>query len=396
METKETIMNELNNIKSALETSLTEKANASAKNVEDKFSEVNKAIEQLKSMKPDVNAEEFKAVKDNLDTTIKALDIVQERMKPVVKSSAPQSWNDMVVKSMAENKSSIQSVQTSTQKFQVKTVGDMTTIANLTGNIPYTYRPGLVPLPFENIHARNLFTVTPSETDSYHFYRHTLGEGVINWQGGENTAKQQIDEDLTEVTVNLDYLAGYLKVSRKMLRNFSALQSYLGRWLPERYYQAEDTKAWISIVGQATGATDSTGTDMIQRVIRTIGAQKQARYNPNAIIVDGNTWAKMLTYKTTGGEYTLPMGVVNILPTGQLTICGIPVYTATWVGGNEAIILDTRYFEIIQSEGLSLQFFEQDSDNVTKNKITARIEASVGFAVLDPAAISVLALEAVS
>lgn len=397
METKETIMNELNNIKSALETSLTEKANASAKNVEDKFSEVNKAIEQLKSMKPDVNAEEFKAVKDNLDTTIKALDIVQERMKPVVKSAAPQSWNDLVVKAMTENKSSIQSVQNTTQKFQVKTVGDITTATNLTGNIPYTYRPGLVPLPFENIHARNLFTVTPSETDSYHFYRHSLGEGAINWQGGENTAKQQIDEDLTEVTVNLDYLAGYLKVSRKMLRNFSALQSYLGRWLPERYYQAEDTKAWISLVGQATGATNTSGTDMISNIIRTIGAQKQARYNPNAIIIDGNVWAKILTYKaSTSGEFTQPIGVVNILPTGQMTICGIPVYTATWVGGNEAIILDTRYFEIIQSEGLSLQFFEQDSDNVTKNKITARIEASVGFAVLDTAAISVLALESVS
>lgn len=397
METKETIMNELNNIKSALETSLTEKANASAKNVEDKFSEVSKAIEQIKSMKPDVNAEEFKAVKENLETTIKALDIVQERMKPVVKSSAPQSWNDMVVKSMTENKSSIQAVQNTTQKFQVKTVGDITTATNLTGNIPFTYRAGLVPLPFENIHARNLFTVTPSETDSYHFYRHTLGEGVINWQGGENTAKQQIDEDLLEVTVNLDYLAGYLKVSRKMLRNFTALQSYLGRWLPERYYQAEDTKAWISMVGSATGATDTTGTDMISRIIRTIGAQKQARYNPNAIIIDGNVWAKILTYKaSTSGEFTQPIGVVNILPTGQLTICGIPVYTATWVGGDEAIILDTRYFEIIQSEGLSLQFFEQDSDNVTKNKITARIEASVGFAVLDPAAISVLALESVS
>lgn len=397
METKETIMNELNNIKAALETSLTEKANASAKNVEDKFSEVSKAIEQIKSMKPDVNAEEFKAVKENLETTIKALDIVQERMKPVVKSAAPQTWNEMVVKAMTENKSSIQSVQNTTQKFQVKTVGDITTATNLTGNIPYTYRQGLVPLPFENIHARNLFTVTPSETDSYHFYRHTLGEGAINWQGGENTAKQQIDEDLTEVTVNLDYLAGYLKVSRKMLRNFSALQSYLGRWLPERYYQAEDTKAWVAMVGSATGATDTTGTDMISRIIRTIGAQKQARYNPNAIIIDGNVWAKILTYKaSTSGEFTQPIGVVNILPTGQLTICGIPVYTATWVGGDEAIILDTRYFEIIQSEGLSLQFFEQDSDNVTKNKITARIEASVGFAVLDTAAISVLALESVS
>jgi len=75
-----------------------------------------------------------------------------------------------------------------------------------------------------------------------------------------------------------------------------------------------------------------------------------------------------------------------VSPAGQVLICGIPVYTASWVGADKALVGDSRYFEIIQSEGLSLQFFDQDADNVTKNKVTARIEASVGFALIDPAA----------
>lgn len=113
--------------------------------------------------------------------------------------------------------------------------------------------------------------------------------------------------------------------------------------------------------------------------------------------MDGAVWAKLLTYKaSTSGEFTMPIGTITISPAGQLMILGIPVYTASWVGGDEVLIGDWTSFEIVQSESLSLQFFEQDGTNVRENKITARIEASIGFAFLQPAAMSVLAIESVS
>lgn len=399
--TKDGILGELNNIKAALESNLNEKAEAQSKNLDEKISEVNKSIEAVKSAKPEVTAEDLKAVKDNLDVTIKALDVVQTRMKSENYKSykaTPTSLNEVIVKTMDENKAEIvKDSKNKNAKFTIKAVGDFSIANSLSGNIPYTYRDGLVPAPFEMVHARNIFAVTPSATDSYHFYRHSQGEGTIDFQKYEYVSKNQIDEDLTEVTVNLDYLAGFMKISRKMLRNFPALQSYIGRWLPERYYNREDTKAYQTLIASATGTTDSSGTDILSRIIRTIGSQRQAKYNVNAIIVDGNVWAKILTYKAdSSGEFTMPIGVVTIAPSGQLVVCGVPVYVASWIGGDEAIVCDTRYFEIIQSEGLSLQFFDQDDNNVQMNKVTVRIEASVGFAILDPAAFSVLALESVS
>lgn len=399
--TKDGILGELNNIKAALESNLNEKAEAQSKNLDEKISEVNKSIEAVKSAKPEVTAEDLKAVKDNLDVTIKALDVVQTRMKSENYKSykaTPTSLNEVIVKTMDENKAEIvKDSKNKNAKFTIKAVGDFSIANSLSGNIPYTYRDGLVPAPFEMVHARNIFAVTPSATDSYHFYRHSQGEGTIDFQKYEYVSKNQIDEDLTEVTVNLDYLAGFMKISRKMLRNFPALQSYIGRWLPERYYNREDTKAYQTLIASATGTTDSSGTDILSRIIRTIGSQRQAKYNVNAIIVDGNVWAKILTYKaSSSGEFTMPIGVVTIAPSGQLVVCGVPVYVASWIGGDEAIVCDTRYFEIIQSEGLSLQFFDQDDNNVQMNKVTVRIEASVGFAILDPAAFSVLALESVS
>lgn len=399
--TKEGVLGELNNIKAALEAKFNEKAEAQGKNLDEKIAEVNKSIEAIQNSKPEVTAEDLKAVKDNLDVTIKALDVVQNRIKSDNYKgfkSTPTSLAEVIVKTMDENKTEIvKDSKNKNAKFAIKAVGDFSVANSLTGNIPNTYRDGLVPAPFELVHARNIFAVTPSATDSYHFYRHTQGEGTIDFQKYEYVSKAQIDEDLTEVTVNLDYLAGFMKISRKMLRNFPALQSYIGRWLPERYYNREDTKAYQTLIAAATGATDTSGTDILSRIIRTIGAQRQAKYNVNAIIVDGNVWAKILTFKaSTSGEFTMPMGVVTIAPTGQLVVCGVPVYVTSWVGGDEAIVCDTRYMEIIQSEGLSLQFFDQDDNNVQVNKVTVRIEASVGFAVLDPAAFSVLALESVS
>ncbi len=397
--TQEALMKELTTIKSALETNLNKKAADQEKNLDEKIDAVNAAIEVLKTTKPEVSAQELKELKDDLNVTIKAFDQLQtrlkaDRMRGGEGQKEDPSLGGQIAKQLTEQKDSIVSGKLvgkamDEQGMTLKAVQDMTVIGNVsTGVVPNTYRPGIVPVPFEMVHMRNLVNVTPSETDSYHFFRHSVGEGAITFQGNENGTKAQFDEDLTEVTVNLDYLAGFLKISRKMLRNFSALQAYISRWLPEKYYQAEDTKAYQALIASATGVQDTSITGgFIQVIIRTIGKQKKAKYNVNGIVVDGEVWANILTYKASGsGEFTMPIGVVTISPTGQLLICGIPVYTASWVGGDEAIIGDWRYFEIIQSEALSLGFFEQDGTNVQQNKITVRIEASVGFAMLDPRA----------
>ena len=404
--TKDAILKELGNIQSALVANQTKAIAEQQKNLDEKLEAVNATIESMQKAAPEVTANDFSSLKSDLAVTIKALDVVQSRQKSQGGNKKEVGAEDASFKATLNNaigllKDNIHGDKIKGASFvtpmQLKTVGDMTIAANLSGSIPVTYRDGLVPVPFEMVHMRSLVSVTPSETDSYHFYRHSVGEGSIEFQNQELETKAQIDEDLSEQTVNLNYLAGWLRISRKMLRNFKGLQGYLGRWLPERYYEREDTKAYQALISAATGVADASATDMMSMIIRTIGKQKKAKYNVNGIVVDGEVWAKLLTYKaSTSGEFTAPIGVVSISPAGQLMITGVPVYTASWVGADEAIIGDFRFFEIIQSEALSLQFFDQDGTNVRENKITARIEASVGFAMLDPKAFVVVALESVS
>lgn len=366
--------------------------------------EAEKTFKAVNGLPDDMKAEDVKTWKDKYDLLEKGFDSLQTEFKtykqqsPANKSNNP--FRDQLSAAIGELKAAVAGGSIKGGKFEttieLKAVGDMTIAANLSGAIPNTYRNEIIPVPFEMVHFRSLVNVTPSETDSYHFYRHSIGEGSIEFQNQELETKAQFDEDLTEVTVNLNYLAGWLRISKKMLRNFKGLQGYLSRWIPERYYEREDTKAYQNLIANASG-NPVVGVNIMDSIIRTIGLMKKNKERVTGIVMDGAVWANILTYKgATSGEYTMPIGVVTISPQGQLMILGIPVYTASWVGSDEVLVGDWTMFEIIQSEGLSLQFFEQDGTNVRENKITARIEACIGFAMLRTTAFTVLSIESVS
>lgn len=75
----------------------------------------------------------------------------------------------------------------------------------------------------------------------------------------------------------------------------------------------------------------------------------------------------------TNGYYQGSGGVVSY-PNGSVQISGVNVIAADWVTDDKVLIVDQDYLERIEVDGLKVEFFEQDSDNVQKNLITARVE----------------------
>lgn len=279
------------------------------------------------------------------------------------------------------------------KEFDRKAVTDMTLVNNLVGDPVKTYRTGFVEHPYWPVHFRDLVAVTPSATDTYVFYRHTTSEGTIAFQTDETAIKAKIDEDYIEVIVNLNYLAGWLKVSRKMLRNLPGLQGQLSRWLPERYYQAEDAAAYAALSGSAGLTTPVAGSNNINSILLTQGAIEDKGYTVNGIVMRPSAWANLMTNASTDGIYTLP-GSVVLSPQGGLQIVGMPIVKALWVPANTAVIGDWSKFEIVQSEALSLRISQENENDFIRNMMTALIEASIGFAMLDPAAFSIIPLDA--
>lgn len=277
-------------------------------------------------------------------------------------------------------------------KLETKAVGDMTLAGNLSGStgVP-TYQPGIVAVPNAILHMRAVTGVLPSATDTYHFIRHneTVGEGSIAVQGTENTAKSARDYDFTDVTVNLNPLAGIVVVSRKMLRNIPALAAYLGQYLPEDYLQAEDAAAYTALSG-TSGLTTGSTTGNWDGILETIGILGDAKYDVNAVIVRPSVYYTLLAYKGSTYDYNMP-GVVT-MEGGVMRVNGIPVFKANWVPADTAVIGDFSKFKIIQSEALNVRSTEFDGYNFSENNITYRVEAVVGYAVERPAAFSIIDL----
>lgn len=339
------------------------------------------------------------AVKVATDDMQKQLDDASKRIKES-KASVPVTIREKIEKALREDPTHLSSnliggkngASTRKQFELALEAKDMTLAVNLVGStgVP-TYQPGIVAVPFAPIHFRELTGVLPSETDTYHFIKHneSVGTGGFAVQSTEGTAKSNRDYDFTDVTVNLNPLAGIVVVSRKMLRNIPALAAYLGQYLPEDYLQAEDALAYAALVAASGKTVGDYGYGWMS-ILATIGSIEDAKYFVNGIVVRPKDYYRLLSYRGTTYDFNLP-GVVT-MENGVMRINGIPVYKATWVPADTCVIGDWSRMKIIQSEALNVRSTEFDGYNFSENNITYRCEAVVGYAVERPAGFSIIDL----
>jgi len=372
---------------------------------------LNKQFEEIKALytekvkgladgKADIT--EVKELGSKLDTTLEAmqkqLDGIDKNIGDQMRAGEKKSitWAEAVSKAVAENADNFKQLaerKIGSVGFQIesKTVGVMTISNNLVGSsgVP-TYAPGIVGVPNSPRHLTELIATVPSATDLYHYIRHdeTIGEGSFDWDHpNSNIVKPNRDYDLTDVTVTLQTLAAYTKVTRNMLRNVPALESYLSQYLPEDYYNAEDTKGYAALVAAASTVGSTAGG--YNGLLETIGILGDVKYGVNGIVTRPSVIYSLLATQDTTSGYTVP-GAVMVDNFGILRINGVPVYAATWVAADTAVIGDWRYFKKIQSEGLNVRSTEFDQDDFVKNRVTFRTEATIGFAIERPAAFSVI------
>lgn len=271
-------------------------------------------------------------------------------------------------------------------KFKIKSVGNMTASGNLTGSVVSSYASVPALRGRQKVHFRDLVNVIPSATGLWKFYRQNkpVGEGSFDFQTTHGALKNQVDYDFTEVTVTVDYLAGFVRIAKQMLQDLPFMQTFVSNELVEDYLRTEDLKFFMQVAGAATGSTVGiTSTVTVEKIIQAIAALGDDDYDPNGIVVTNQVWAKILLTKP--NDYSLPAGnSVTVDSNGNVSILGIPVIRVkdTYIGANRVLIGDWTKAAIIQTEGLNVNMYEQDSDNVQRNLITVKAEARVALAQL--------------
>jgi len=371
---------ELDGIKTALET----KTIAEVKSAIDAFE--TKFTTELKSH----FETEIKSVKDALEgkltdaeTKLKAVQEHADKLDMKLQSKDVQNEDiDILAKTIRDNADLITKSSKLNTTLEVKAVANMTT-SNLTGTKPRNYNFDIVTLPAQMVNIEDLAGTVVAETGNYTYTRETGAEGSISAQT-EGSSKSQKDYDFTAVDVATDFIAGFTRYSKKMRNNLSYIANKIPELLRRDYYKAENAAFQTVLAAAATASTEViTGKTKAEMLINEIAKLQDNDYNnTNLIVVKPTDYLDILK--------TAKMDLASAVTYegGVLRVAGVQVLKASsWLPANKYYVGDWSRVNKVVTEGLSLEFSEQEGSNFVNNNITARIEAQVALAVEQPAAI---------
>jgi HK97 family phage major capsid protein len=320
----------------------------------------------------------------------------------VVNDGSGPGFNRSLAKALSTNLDKIKEVSAgSGYKFYLdpgtglsnKAAANMTTSGNLTGSPVISYIPTPVILPRQAINFRDLVPAIQTSTGLITIFREngltSPQEGAIAQQLTQGALKEQIGYDFTNVQFTANYISGFVRISKQMLQDLPFLQSYLPQMLLRDYYKRENAIFVAAQISAALG-TNSAGGNDAETFINDIALLEENNFTVNGIVTTPTVWGKIMKtgYPSTGTSYSVPGGF-TIAANGDVMVAGIPVIKASWMPSGDAIIADWSQSQVATVDGLKVEFFEQDSDNVQRNLITVRVEARVVLITGQPYAFTV-------
>ena len=332
------------------------------------------AKNEMKALAEDLQAKNATQA-ETLQAMQKHLDILDLKSQEKKSSEVTATFESDVVGEIKSNFDNIKNVtKGKSASLELKAVGTMTSAGNITpaNAIVNTYQSGIAMIPGQLLNFSQLVPTVSSATGAYVVYRETVGEGAIATQT-EGAVKSLIDFDTAPITYNATYLAGFAKYAKQMAQDLPFLTSWLPTALRREYFIAENARFHTALAAAATAVPAGTLGNEIERIIKVIALLETKNFSANGVVINPADWAKIaITEKSTGAGYGLP-GIVTIT-NGQLAVNGVNVYKANWIPANKYCVADWSMAKKVVVDGLKVEFFEQDGDNVLRNVITARIE----------------------
>jgi HK97 family phage major capsid protein len=372
---------------------------------EAKMEALNEAVTELKTKDADA-----KKVAEKLEVTIKALDMLQTRVKNQKGNRDPiydtdkKSFGAMLSEGIEEIKdglSALKEKKTGSTSFQMKAVADMTFPVNFpTAGASVTYvRPGIIELPKRKLHIRELLPGgSMGANATFNYVKEVTGDylGVPSGSGpapvAEATLKPQLDLKLVEASVPAQWIAGWVRISRNMLDDVTGMTTFLQSRLPELLLRAEDTQlltgngSGSNLSGILNGGNNTpysgTATIDIEQLVGAVAQLEGYDREANGILLNPADWYNIWLTKSTGsvaGLYNLPNEMIQRV-NGQMFIAGIPVFRSTAIAVDTFIVGDwTMGANLISREPMRVEFFYEDGINVRENMVTVRVEERVAF-----------------
>ena len=278
-------------------------------------------------------------------------------------------------------------------KLDLELKGSDMTVGNAYSGevIPADRVPDLKFTPNRKVNVRQLVPVGQTSSNLIRFVRESAYDNAAE-PTAQGSPKPQSDFDLTAVDRSIRTIPTFMRLTKEMLDDTPGLIAYLSSRAPSKLLNVEDTQLlYGSGIGQNLNgfATDGSawttvkfGT-LINRFDVLAAAVVQTtknEYSPNAIMINPSDYLQLVSVKESTGGYIIPSYVT--MSAGQMFIMGVPVYAINGVVAGDFFVGDFALgSQLFVRQGITLEFFEQDADNVTKNFVTVRVEERIALAV---------------
>lgn len=274
-------------------------------------------------------------------------------------------------------------------------------ITTPTGGVIEAYRrPSVLAGAFRPLTVEGLFPALPISSNAFEYVKEK-DSGFVNGAAfvAEGAAKPFGSTDFEVVTGTVKTVAHLARVSKQLLADGPALVAYINQRLvygvdlvvEDQLISGDGTGQNLSGIlatGNYTahGATKadlpSKNATLFDLILFAKTKVESAFYRPNCILLNPADWSALQMEKNTSGDYYLG----HPATVAPKTLWGLPVWTTPAIASGKFIVGDfTQAATIWNRQGITVEMFEQDSDNVQKNLVTIRAERRLGFGVERPA-----------
>lgn len=256
------------------------------------------------------------------------------------------------------------------------------------------YVPGIVAPNLRRTVLLDMIPVAPTTSNSIIYVREANYDSNGKYVA-EGDLKPEDDLGLAQVTAPVQTLATTMRISKQLLDDLPALIGYISARVPRKLQLVKEQAV---IYGSGTGAeiqglapiAAQFAADPTLRVVApnqydVLGAailQAQiAEYFPTGIVIHPLDEFQMLHAKDSQNRYLFPEmrdGYIGSVPYAVSTLVALK--------GNFLVGDMQLGAQLFQRQGLEIELFDQDRDNVVRNLITIRAEERHVLAVYRPQA----------
>ena len=269
------------------------------------------------------------------------------------------------------------------------------TIISSPATNPEQQIPGVVGGPEQRMWLRQLLPTFIAAGSSYVYTRENVFTNAADAQATEGAEKAESGITFEEVTGTISTYAHWLKMSRQVMSDNQALtgftQQRLGYGLELKIEDdlingdgLSGAMSGLLDAGNFTAFTPTVSDSAVDSIRKAKLALENANYQAGLIIVNPSDLADIELLKDVDTNYIIGMPVSG----GLSTLWGVPVYSSTAMVAGSFVILDVQQAVTLHlRESTVVEFSDSDDDNFTKNLITMRVEARLGFGVHLPAGV---------